>query len=118
VQRYFNRAELLHEEKMLACASTRLSPPKPARDGVKAPGDLLHFLVRAAIQATPPGSMRMMSAGLMVELLVEQGLAQHQAKRWANHGYLHKFICCLCYWCDISLNAVAVDLLKSPSILH
>jgi len=44
-------------------------------------GDLLHFLVRAAIKATPPGSMRMMSAGLMVELLVDQGLAKHQAKR-------------------------------------
>jgi hypothetical protein len=44
-------------------------------------GDLLHLLVRSAISATPAGSMRMMSAGLMVELLVEQGLAQHQAKR-------------------------------------
>ena len=85
MQGYFNRAKLLsHDEiseEMLAYPSTQLSPPMPAHGGGKAPGDLLHYLVCVAIEATPPGSMRMMSAGLMVELLMEQGLAQHQAKR-------------------------------------
>jgi hypothetical protein len=43
--------------------------------------DGMHSFVRAAIQATPPGAMRMMSAGLMVELLAGQGLEEVHAKR-------------------------------------
>lgn len=38
-------------------------------------------MVRGVIADTPPGSNRMMSAGIMVELIVERGLALHLAKR-------------------------------------
>jgi hypothetical protein len=70
------------DKKMLPLEHSRVTPPLPmGGGGGGVSGDLLHLLVRSAISATPAGSMRMMSAGLMVELLVEQGLAQHQAKR-------------------------------------
>jgi hypothetical protein len=68
---------------MLPFNQSSVTPPLP-RSGTaagNAAGDLLHVLVRGTISATPVGSMRMMSAGLMVEVLVEQGLALHQAKR-------------------------------------
>jgi len=74
------------DKEMLLFARTRVAPPLPVA-GVGSSGDVLHLLVRAAISATPAGSMRMMSAGLMVELLVEQGLAQQQAKRLATETY-------------------------------
>ena len=68
---------------MLPFNQSSLTPPLPrsSSSAGSATGDLLHVLVRGTISATPVGSMRMMSAGLMVEVLVEQGLALHQAKR-------------------------------------
>jgi len=38
-------------------------------------------LVRSIIADTPPGSQRLMSAGLMVKLLVEKGLPEAMANR-------------------------------------
>jgi hypothetical protein len=67
---------------MLSYQSTQAMPPAArGGSGGSIRNDEIHCLVRAAIAATPPGSMRMMSAGLMVELLLDHGLEEGQAKR-------------------------------------